>query len=384
MRKFTFYILILIILAGLFNPIKKVTASAYTDCLIVGDLTQCKGKEGDPGPTLYNPYVLEPFDTTKMSETSTLTGETKTVTVPKNTPIIKSTDTKYTLLAPLPCENGAGCENGQLKTYDPTQNNNIGGYLNLMIKLFIGICAVLAVIMIVWGGIEYMTTELISSKEAGKERIIHAILGLLLALGAWTLLNTINPDLLNTDLESLTAVTVSVTLADQIKQYTGQGTCTPVADSSNPCSPESLASAGFTNATQASSICNGESKGTATLASTVDKGSDGNSFSLGLFQINILAHANEIPGGVCSGIFTIDPNPPGKVGNSQNDNTLGGCLQRNGTICVKYAAVVTNQVKYQSCKNYITNPTNNIAYAAKLQTSRNWGQWGANNSCKYS
>jgi len=121
-------------------------------------------------------------------------------------------DTNYHLLAPLPCENGtAGCVNGQLTTYDPGANeNNIGGYLNLMIKIFIGICAVLAVVMIVIGGIQYMTTELISSKEAGKERITHAIFGLLLALGAWTILYQINPDLLSTSLGSLTNVTVTV------------------------------------------------------------------------------------------------------------------------------------------------------------------------------
>jgi hypothetical protein len=49
------------------------------------------------------------------------------------------------------------------------------------------------------GGIEYMTSELVSSKEAGKERIRDALFGLLLALGAWTLLYTINPDLLKSD-----------------------------------------------------------------------------------------------------------------------------------------------------------------------------------------
>lgn len=119
----------------------------------------------------------------------------------------------YNLLAPLPCTppGANGCDdNGNLIAFDPTQNSNLGVYLNMMIRLFIGICAVLAVIMIVMGGIEYMTTELISSKEAGKERIRNAIFGLLLALGAWTLLNTINPNLLNTDLKSLTNVTVDV------------------------------------------------------------------------------------------------------------------------------------------------------------------------------
>ncbi len=107
----------------------------------------------------------------------------------------------YVLLAPLPNPDGEATK----PDFDPTGAGGgaFGGYLNMMIKLFIGICAVLAVIMIVMGGIEYMTSELISSKEAGKERIWHAILGLLLALGAWTLLNTINPNLLKTDLKSL-------------------------------------------------------------------------------------------------------------------------------------------------------------------------------------
>jgi membrane-bound lytic murein transglycosylase B len=68
--------------------------------------------------------------------------------------------------------------------------------------------------MIVMGGIEYMTTELISSKEAGKERIRNAIFGLLLALGAWTILNTINPNILKSDLSSLEAVTVDVPIAE--------------------------------------------------------------------------------------------------------------------------------------------------------------------------
>jgi len=75
--------------------------------------------------------------------------------------------------------------------------------------------------MIVLGGIEYMTSELVSSKENGKQRITNAIFGLVIALGAYALLNTINPDLLKTDLESLTAVTVEVSLQDAIPSDTG-------------------------------------------------------------------------------------------------------------------------------------------------------------------
>jgi len=123
----------------------------------------------------------------------------------------------YTLLAPLPCPAGStGCS-GQLTltTLDVSGTNSLSIYLNLMIKIFIGICAVLAVIMVLWGGIEYMTSELISSKEAGKERIRDALLGLLLALGAWTLLYTINPNLLNTSFSSLQSVAADAQLGGE-------------------------------------------------------------------------------------------------------------------------------------------------------------------------
>jgi LAS superfamily LD-carboxypeptidase LdcB len=130
-------------------------------------------------------------------------------TPPKpNDDFVGPKDPYYHFLAPLP---GLGT------TFDPTQANNLGAYLNILINLFIGICAVLAVIMIVMGGLEYMTSELISSKEHGKERITGAIFGLILALGAWTLLYQINPDLLNTDLTSLKNVEVVVNLEEDVE-----------------------------------------------------------------------------------------------------------------------------------------------------------------------
>jgi hypothetical protein len=103
----------------------------------------------------------------------------------------------YNLLQPLP---GVGSVYNPIST--PGQPTNLSSYLNPMITVFIGICAVLAVVMILFGGIEYMTSELISSKEAGKERIRNALLGLVLALGAWTILYTINPNLLNSDIKA--------------------------------------------------------------------------------------------------------------------------------------------------------------------------------------
>ena len=111
----------------------------------------------------------------------------------------------YYPLAPLP---------GQADKIDTTTSGDsdcpFGNYLNILIKLFIGICAVLAMIKIVLGGMQYMTSELSSGKEDGKNSITSAIFGLILALGAFALLNTINPELLKVCLNNLPKATVMV------------------------------------------------------------------------------------------------------------------------------------------------------------------------------
>ena len=97
----------------------------------------------------------------------------------------------YTMLAPI----------GDIKCMDNTGtdksciSNNIGEYLNVIFKLAIGICALLAVIMLIINGITYMGDESIFSKTEAKSKMYSAIIGLLIALGAWALLNTINPAL---------------------------------------------------------------------------------------------------------------------------------------------------------------------------------------------
>ncbi len=89
--------------------------------------------------------------------------------------------------------------------YVPAQNatgGNLSGYINNMYKLGIGIATALAVLMLMWGGITYMTTDAIGGKEEAKEKINNAFLGLFIALASYLILKTINPDLLNTNLDS--------------------------------------------------------------------------------------------------------------------------------------------------------------------------------------
>lgn len=93
--------------------------------------------------------------------------------------------TPYSLLAPI---------------LGVTSISTFGEYLQLLFRGTIGIAGVLAVVMLVTCGIKLMTSEAISSKGEAKECITNAILGLLLAISSWLILNTINPTLLNTNL----------------------------------------------------------------------------------------------------------------------------------------------------------------------------------------
>lgn len=114
--------------------------------------------------------------------------------------IVNSPDlsnTSYNLLEPL------GIGDNLLKTVNFIEECAFGKYLNIVVDLFLGVAALLAMVMLVVGGINYMASELVSTKEAAKKVILNAILGLLLALGAWLLLNTINPDLLKLCLGNL-------------------------------------------------------------------------------------------------------------------------------------------------------------------------------------
>jgi len=74
--------------------------------------------------------------------------------------------------------------------------STLGGYLANIYTIGIGLAGVLAVLMIVIGGIQYIGSGMSpSGKSDAKDRIRNAIMGLLLALLSWIILNTINPTL---------------------------------------------------------------------------------------------------------------------------------------------------------------------------------------------
>ena len=71
-------------------------------------------------------------------------------------------------------------------------DDGLGGYINTLYFLAISIAAILAVIKLIIGGVKYMLTDVVTSKADAKSEIKGALLGLLLIISAFVILNTIN------------------------------------------------------------------------------------------------------------------------------------------------------------------------------------------------
>lgn len=98
--------------------------------------------------------------------------------------------TEYELLSPLPVGKGGVIVN------QTNAQDFIPGLFRLTIMLATG----LAVLFIIWGGVQYMSTDAWGGKNDAKNTIWNAIMGLLLTLSSWLIVNTINPDLMNFNL----------------------------------------------------------------------------------------------------------------------------------------------------------------------------------------
>jgi hypothetical protein len=97
------------------------------------------------------------------------------VTVPNNLP--------YTPLEPIPGQ-AAG------------SNATFCSLLNTLFTVLIYLGGMLAVLFLVLGGITYMVSEVVDKRSMARDRIKGALLGLLLLLMSWIILNTVNPQLI--------------------------------------------------------------------------------------------------------------------------------------------------------------------------------------------
>ncbi len=76
----------------------------------------------------------------------------------------------------------------------------LDSYLNTLYKVGVAAATGLALIYITIGGVKYASTDAVTGKDEGRGMISNALLGLMIVLGSYIILNAINPDLLKNDL----------------------------------------------------------------------------------------------------------------------------------------------------------------------------------------
>jgi hypothetical protein len=120
----------------------------------------------------------------------------------------------YQLLESIPLQDRV------LDSIDTTATGSeggIGGFLNVMFEIGIGIAGVLGVVMLVIYGFRYAANDKnINEFSKLKEKIGSVILGLLLLLGIFVILNTINPDLLVVEPE---IATVNLEISNTVDNF---------------------------------------------------------------------------------------------------------------------------------------------------------------------
>ena len=246
-----------------------------------------------------------------------------------------------------------------------------------ILDFLITIAVIIAVIIIVFAGLRLTTSAgNVAAKDAAKGYMTNAIIGLILVLISWLIIDTIMKVLVDQevgaggqdfgvwhriecrDQPTPQEVSMQVEIANfgdlsdiDISDrsvggagYAG-GECAVIDDSDNDCHSSNLSCFGQ-HAQQASEICNMESGGESVMSGT-DKCSDGRSFSGGPFQVNVIAHADKIPGCNSSSFRT----GPGLGGSRQPQ---GGCARyvtnSNGVrYCAVWDCTFTSQSGYDSC-----------------------------------
>src|SRR3989338_2036582 len=87
--------------------------------------------------------------------------------------------------------------NLQIHIGDTYVVDGVHNYINIVYKYGLGLGIIIMIITIMFSGIQWMVSGMVDKINDAKQRIMNASLGLLLLFGASTLLNTINPQLIN-------------------------------------------------------------------------------------------------------------------------------------------------------------------------------------------
>jgi len=253
------------------------------------------------------------------------------INVPEN-------NTVYKMLAPIgtiTCMDSSGVDKKCI-------GNNIGEYLNFIFKFLIGLCAALAVIMLIISGITYMGDESVFGKTEAKSKMFSAILGLIIALGAYALLNTINPDLTGVNGLNVSAAEIKISADD-----TSTGSSTSLCLPSNPPNPDSATGTNITLSPQMTNEYIPERDKIVGISTGT----------------KLLITAQTAVEGFYSGTKSYRTNNPGNIGNTDNGATVPYKSLREGII--KQQSIITN-VATNNAQSYKIGGKSTCALGSEL------------------
>ena len=228
-----------------------------------------------------------------------------------------------------------------------------GAYIGAFYNFALMISGILALGAIVYGGVLYAMSAGNSSKQSeGRAWITSALTGLLLLGGAYLILYTINPNLVELGLPTLQQINLPT--STYVSGWGNSGSCQ--APVSGACSTAMLQSSCFGASAQAAGgICNTESSNNPNAEG--DDCGGGNYASIGLFQINLSANTIQDP----------------KTGQTLNcPSAFSNPYTGSNPHCT-----IVNQNLYNECVAAAKNPSTNIQEACALsKQGTNWSLWG--------
>ena len=284
-------------------------------------------------------------------------------------------------LVPMACETPQMC--GTCEFVELI--NNVIGFLNAF-------ASIAATLLIMYGGSKLLTSGgSESAKRDAKSIITNVLIGYVLILAAFLIVNTVLGVLLPggskvLGWQKIECLYPTEPVAKDYKEITitprdvdaliARGEYTPLAGGGGSCRVRTDGACAesnmtcFGNAADASRVCNLESSGGNVRAvSGSDLCADGRSFSGGLWQVNILAHCNRIPGCSCN-FFS-------KSGGSAQGDCLKYRVNSNGVRYCQYRNCrITNGAIYNKCMDAVLDQRNNTQIACELYSEAGgWQPW---------
>jgi len=387
-----------------------------TQCDDDSDCTSSEKCDG-PGPTCTCTSGTRPgsYATSSCAAIAATTSAVTTPTTASESTWVLSPDVPYKLETPL----GA-------KVYV----NNLADYISTIYNFALSIIGILATVAIIYGGVRWASAAgNESSITAAKETIFSALIGLIIAVGSYTILNFINPQLVNLKGANIMKIIPpnitssnysgcgwqSAVVAEQtglVKtddsackgskptntadeeldgpegtdasdyEYncycTVSGNCSP-APADSKCSVASLEAAGGncfgtkSDIEKASAICQGESGGNlGSQGPILCTDADKTPTIFGLFQFNLRAHNATTSIANCKNLL-------GNLGTCQSYSSYVDKQGKTQNYCASYNCSVAAGKSWTNCKSAIMDIKQAVTEACRIKSTQGWKAWSYNN-----